>query len=102
MYQYKITSTGALQIAQYAFLDALGCAMEKLNSREYSAFIGPSVQGCVVHNGLRLPGASHEPDPLKGAFEMETLIRYLERDDGFTGATWGHPSGRTVFIYLTN
>ncbi|MCJ1437415.1 hypothetical protein MMC27_006802 [Xylographa pallens] len=101
LYHYEITSIHALETARFALLDALGCAMETLNSAECPNFIGPLVPGCVVHNGFRLPGTSYELDPMKGAFDMGALIRYLDHNDGFTGAEWGHPSDNIGAILAT-
>ncbi|MCJ1474294.1 hypothetical protein MMC13_002952 [Lambiella insularis] len=83
----------AVESARLALLDALACAMETLNSAECPKFVGPLVPGCVVHNGFRLPGTTYELDPMKGAFDLGALIRYLDHNDGFTGDEWGHPSG---------
>jgi 2-methylcitrate dehydratase PrpD len=60
---------------------------------EARAIIGPVVPGTVVPNGFRLPGTSYQMDPLKGSFDLGSLIRYLDHNDAFPGAEWGHPSG---------
>ncbi|KAL8788893.1 MAG: hypothetical protein Q9213_001416 [Squamulea squamosa] len=93
VYHYEIESSFALARARTALLDALGCAMETLSSGECPAFIGPFVQGCTTRCGFRLPGTAFELDPVKGAFDMAVLIRYLDHNDAFTGEEWGHPSG---------
>ena len=97
VYHYEIKSPLALERARMALLDAVGCAMETLSSRDCPAFIGPFVQGCTTRPGFRLPGTAFELDPVKGAFDMAVLIRYLDHNDAFTGAEWGHPSGRAWF-----
>ncbi|KAL8898826.1 MAG: hypothetical protein Q9207_006504 [Kuettlingeria erythrocarpa] len=92
VYHYEIRSPLALERARLALLDALGCAMETLSSAECPSFIGPFVTGCTIQRGFRLPGTALELDPVKGAFDMAVLIRYLDHNDAFTGAEWGHPS----------
>ena len=93
VYHYEISSPSALAIARLALLDALGCVMETLASGKCTSLIGPLVKGCTVHQGFHLPGTPHELDPVKGAFDLGVLIRYLDHNDGFIGAEWGHPSG---------
>lgn len=93
VYHYDIRSAPAIERARLALLDALGCAMETLSSDECPSFIGPIVKGCTMKHGFRLPGTAFELDPVKGAFDMAVLIRYLDHNDALTGAEWGHPSG---------
>ena len=96
-YVYEVDVTQdveALCIARLSFFDALGCASESLATNEdCRKLIGHYVPGTRVPNGFRLPGTSLELDPVKGAFDFGLLIRYLDRNDGFTGLEWGHPSG---------
>ncbi|KAL8670910.1 MAG: hypothetical protein Q9168_004577 [Polycauliona sp. 1 TL-2023] len=92
VYHYEIRSRPAIERARTALLDAVGCAMETLSSRESPAFIGPVVHCCTTRGGFRLPGTAFELDPVKGAFDLAVLIRYLDHNDAFTGAEWGHPS----------
>lgn len=95
VYHHKPSSPKAWLHARTALLDALGCAIETLTtSPECVRMLGPVVPGTVVPNGFRLPGTSYQLDPVKGAFDMGTLIRYLDHSDGFYGAEWGHPSGK--------
>lgn len=94
VYHYQIESSRAWSRAKLALLDAIGCALETLDeSAEARAMIGPVVAGTVVPNGFRLPGTPYQMDPLKGAFDMASLIRYLDHNDAYPGAEWGHPSG---------
>lgn len=93
VYHYEIKSPIAIERARLALLDALGCAMETLSSDECPSFIGPVVKGSITLEGFRLPGTAFALDPVKGAFDMAVLIRYLDHNDAFTGAEWGHPSG---------
>ena len=100
VYNYEVKSASAMAVARLTLLDALGCSMETVASGECSALIGPMVKNCTVSNGFRLPGTSYELDPVKGAFDLGILIRYLDHNDGFIGAEWGHPSGRSTFTAL--
>lgn len=94
VYHYQIDSSRAWSCAKVAILDAVGCALETLDeSAEARAMIGPIVVGTIVPNGFRLPGTPYQMDPLKGAFDLGSLIRYLDHNDAFPGAEWGHPSG---------
>lgn len=79
--------------ARNALLDSLSCAIETLHqSTECSAIIGPIVPGTIVPNGFRLPGTTHQLDPMKGSFDLASLIRYLDHNDAYPGKEWGHPS----------
>ena len=94
VYHYQIDSSRAWSRAKLALLDAIGCALETLDeSSEARAMIGPIIVGTVVPNGFKLPGTPYQLDPLKGAFDLGSLIRYLDHNDAFPGAEWGHPSG---------
>ena len=85
----------AWENASLALLDSLGCAMEALaTNAECRKLIGPVVPNTAVPNGFCLPGTDLELDPVKGAFDMGILVRYLDHNDGFTGKEWGHPSGQ--------
>ncbi|KAL8754644.1 MAG: hypothetical protein Q9199_004202 [Rusavskia elegans] len=94
VYQYEIQSPPAVERAQIALLDAVGCAMETLSSGDCPSFIGPFVQGCTTRRGFRLPGTAFELGPVEGAFDMAVLTRYLDHNDAFPGAEWGHPSDK--------
>ena len=93
VYNYEITSERAWRRARLALLDALGCAVAAAASnKECATLIGPVVQGTKVPQGARVLGSSFELDPVKAAFDNGLLIRYLDYNDGFPGAEWGHPS----------
>ena len=95
VYESKVESEIAWRNASLALLDALGCAMESLSiSDECVGIIGPVwPQAEAVTNGFKLPGTSFQLDPIKGAFDMGAMIRYLDHNDAFPGSEWGHPSG---------
>ncbi|QDS76029.1 hypothetical protein FKW77_005099 [Venturia effusa] len=79
--------------ARNALLDSIGCTIETLHvSAECRQIIGSVVPGIKVPNGFRLPGTSFELDPVKGAFDLGSLIRYLDHNDAYPGKEWGHPS----------
>lgn len=94
VFHYQIDDQKAWSAARVALLDAMGCAIETLStSEECQKLLGPTVPGTEVLNGFRLPGTNLSLDPVKGAFDMGTLIRYLDHNDALSGAEWGHPSG---------
>nr|QTE75987.1 ZopL5 [Diffractella curvata]BBU42021.1 putative 2-methylcitrate dehydratase [Diffractella curvata] len=96
VYHYPVSPTShpkAWQYARIALMDAMGCAIEAISkSEDCRAMFGPVVPGTVTPNGFKLPGTSHQLDPLKGAFDMGTAIRFLDHNDAIAGADWGHPS----------
>ena len=93
VYHDAISSKTAYQRARVALLDALGCAVESFSlSSECRSMLGPVVPGTTVPNGFRLPGTAYVLDPVKGAFDLGTMIRYLDHNDAYPGAEWGHPS----------
>ena len=95
VFNYDISSPHAWQRAKVALFDAVGCVLETLKrSPESCAIIGPVVEGTVVPNGFKLLGTTFQTDPVKGAFDLGTLIRYLDHNDAFPGSEWGHPSGK--------
>ncbi|MED1863748.1 bifunctional 2-methylcitrate dehydratase/aconitate hydratase [Fictibacillus nanhaiensis] len=90
---YKdITSTEAYQTAHYVLLDTLGCGILALKYPECTKFLGPVVPGTVVPNGTRVPGTPYVLDPVKGAFNIGCMIRWLDYNDTWLAAEWGHPS----------
>ncbi len=89
---YEITSEEALETACLVLLDSLGCAMLALGFPECSRLLGPIVPGTVVPLGVRVPGTGFVLDPVKGAFDIGTLIRWLDFNDTWLAAEWGHPS----------
>lgn len=93
VFEYNITSSLAWKRARIALLNALGCSIETLHkSPECVAMLGPIVPGTLTPSGFRLPGTGHQLDPLKGPFDLASTIRYLDHNDAYPGAEWGHPS----------
>lgn len=80
--------------ARTALLDAMGCAIETAaTSTECRKLLGPVIKGTLVPDGFRVPGTELQVDPVKGAFDLGVLIRYLDHNDALGGVEWGHPSG---------
>ncbi len=88
----KIESQEAYNTAGACLLDALGCAILALKFKECTKLLGPVVPGTIVPSGTRVPGTSFILDPIRGAFDIGTLIRWLDFNDTFLAAEWGHPS----------
>src|SRR5699024_11808876 len=88
----EITSEEAFVTAHYSLLDAIGCGILSLNYPECTKLLGPMVAGTTVPNGTHVPGTSYVLDPVQGAFNIGTLIRWLDYNDTFLAAEWGHPS----------
>lgn len=89
---YKVESKEALRIAQYVLMDSIGTAMLALRFPECAKHIGPIVPGATLRGGARVPGTQLELDPVQAAFNIGTLIRWLDYNDTWLAAEWGHPS----------
>ncbi|WP_028390811.1 2-methylcitrate dehydratase [Bacillus cihuensis] len=88
----EITSTEAYETARYVLLDTIGCGILALRYPECTKLLGPVVPGTIVPNGTRIPGTSYVLDPVKGAFNIGCMIRWLDYNDTWLAAEWGHPS----------
>jgi 2-methylcitrate dehydratase len=89
---YKITSSLAYETARYCLLDTLGCGLQALDFPACTKLLGPIVPGLTMKNGTRVPGTSYELDPVQGAFNIGAMIRWLDFNDTWLAAEWGHPS----------
>jgi 2-methylcitrate dehydratase len=89
---YKIDSDLAYSTAQHCLIDTLGCGLEALEYPACTKLLGPIVPGTVVPNGARVPGTSYQLDPVQAAFNIGTIIRWLDFNDTWLAAEWGHPS----------
>ena len=78
--------------ARYILLDTLGCGLEALRFKECTKLLGPIVEGTIVPNGTRVPGTPYVLDPVNGAFNIGAMIRWLDYNDCWLAAEWGHPS----------
>jgi 2-methylcitrate dehydratase len=89
---YAVDSEEAYKTAQYCLIDTLGCGFEALTYPACTKLLGPVVPGTVVPNGAKVPGTSFQLDPVKAAFDLGTIIRWLDFNDTWLAAEWGHPS----------
>ena len=89
---HTIASTQAYDTARYMLLDSLGTAMLAMKFPECVKHLGPLVPGATLPGGARVPGTSHELDPVQAAFAIGTQIRWLDFNDTWLAAEWGHPS----------
>jgi len=92
VHDYEITSDVAYNTARLCLLDSLGCAVEALRFPNAVSVLGPVVEGTVVPNGSRVIGTNFELDPIRAAFNNGALIRWLDFNDTWLAAEWGHPS----------
>lgn len=98
---YKITSQTAWETARACLIDTLGCGLEALTYPACAKLLGPVVAGTVVPNGARVPGTQFQLDPVKAAFDIGTIIRWLDFNDTWLAAEWGHPSDNLGGILAT-
>ncbi|MEO9135425.1 MAG: bifunctional 2-methylcitrate dehydratase/aconitate hydratase [Casimicrobiaceae bacterium] len=96
-----ITSAEAYQTAHYCLLDTLGCGFEALSYPACTKLLGPVVPGTIVPNGARVPGTSYQLDPVQAAFNLGAMIRWLDFNDTWLAAEWGHPSDNLGGILMT-
>ncbi|KTC74371.1 2-methylcitrate dehydratase [Legionella birminghamensis] len=89
---YQISSPDAYETARLCLMDTLGCGMLALNFSECSKLLGPIVPGAGLPGGARVPGTSYELDPVQAAFNIGAMIRWLDFNDTWLAAEWGHPS----------
>ena len=89
---FNIESAEALDTARNCLMDTLGCGLLALRFPECSKHLGPIVEGTVVPNGARVPGTQLRLDPVKAAWDIGCIIRWLDYNDTWLAAEWGHPS----------
>jgi len=93
---YVLTCRGdsapAREIARYCLMDSLGCGVLALRYPECTKLLGPLVPGATLNGGARVPGTPYELDPVTAAFNIGTMIRWLDFNDTWLAAEWGHPS----------
>ena len=82
----------AFTTARYCLLDALACAFLALRVTECTKLLGPVAPGAELHGGARVPGTTYELDPVTAAFNIGTMVRWLDFNDTWLAAEWGHPS----------
>jgi 2-methylcitrate dehydratase len=89
---YIPNSKEAIDTARYCFVDTLGCGLLALRYPECTKHLGPIVPGALLQNGARVPGTDWVLDPVHAAFNIGTMIRWLDFNDAWLAAEWGHPS----------
>ena len=89
---YEIKSELAYQTAWHCFIDTIGCGLEALEYPACTKLLGPVVEGLKIENGARVPGTSYKLDPVTAAFNIGAAIRWLDYNDTWLAAEWGHPS----------
>ena len=98
---YEIKSPVAYETAWNCFMDTLGCGLEALEYEACTKLLGPVVPGVTVANGVKVPGTQHVLDPVQGAFNIGAMIRWLDFNDTWLAAEWGHPSDNLGAILAT-
>ncbi|TDX01263.1 bifunctional 2-methylcitrate dehydratase/aconitate hydratase [Dinghuibacter silviterrae] len=98
---YDITSDLAWSTAHYCLLDTIGCGLEALTYPACTKLLGPVVPGTIVPNGAKVPGTSYQLDPVQAAFNIGAIIRWLDFNDTWLAAEWGHPSDNLGGILAT-
>ena len=98
---YSVDSEEAYTTAQYCLIDTLGCGFEALTYPACTKLLGPVVPGTVVPSGAKVPGTSFQLDPVKAAFDLGAIIRWLDFNDTWLAAEWGHPSDNLGGILMT-
>jgi 2-methylcitrate dehydratase len=89
---YHITSKQAYETARYCLMDTLACGFQALKYPACTKLLGPVVPGAVMPGGARVPGLSYELDPVQAAFNIGAMVRWLDFNDTWLAAEWGHPS----------
>ena len=98
---FRIESAEAYKTAHYCLLDTLGCGFEALSYPACTKLLGPIVPGTVAPNGAKVPGTAYQLDPVQAAFNLGAMIRWLDFNDTWLAAEWGHPSDNLGGILMT-
>ncbi|MBM3359168.1 MAG: bifunctional 2-methylcitrate dehydratase/aconitate hydratase [Betaproteobacteria bacterium] len=98
---YRIKSKEAYNTARLCLMDTLGCGLEALAYPACTKLLGPVVPGTVVPNGAKVPGTPFQLDPVTAAFNIGAMIRWLDFNDTWLAAEWGHPSDNLGGILAT-
>jgi 2-methylcitrate dehydratase len=89
---YEIQSEAAYETAYYCLMDTLACGFQALKYPACTKLLGPVVPGATMPGGARVPGTSYELEPVQAAFNIGAMIRWLDFNDTWLAAEWGHPS----------
>ena len=98
---YEVQSDLAYSTARACLIDTLGCGLEALEYPACTKLLGPIVPGTMVPNGARVPGTKYQLDPVQAAFNIGAMIRWLDFNDTWLAAEWGHPSDNLGGILAT-
>ncbi|WP_322030186.1 bifunctional 2-methylcitrate dehydratase/aconitate hydratase [Paraburkholderia sp. J76] len=98
---FPVDSALALTTARHCLIDTLGCGLEALSYPACSKLLGPIVPGTIVPHGAKVPGTSFQLDPVQAAFNIGAMIRWLDFNDTWLAAEWGHPSDNLGGILAT-
>jgi 2-methylcitrate dehydratase len=98
---YKVESALAYDTARHCLIDTLGCGLEALEYPACKKLLGPIVPGTVVPHGARVPGTQFQLDPVQAAFNIGAMVRWLDFNDTWLAAEWGHPSDNLGAILAT-
>ena len=98
---YEIKSELAYSTARSCLIDTLGCGLEALEYPACTKLLGPIVPGTLAPNGARVPGTNYQLDPVQAAFNIGAMIRWLDFNDTWLAAEWGHPSDNLGGILAT-
>src|SRR5918999_1382453 len=90
--KYEVTSREAYETARYCLMDTLGCGFEALEYPACTKLLGPIDPETVVPRGAKVPGTKFQLDPVQAAFNIGAMIRWLDFNDTWLAAEWGHPS----------
>ena len=99
--KYSIASAEAYETARYCLMDTLGCGLEALEYRACTKLLGPIDPETVVPHGAKVPGTKFQLDPVQAAFNIGAMIRWLDFNDTWLAAEWGHPSDNLGGILAT-
>jgi 2-methylcitrate dehydratase len=94
-------SEEAMETARYCFMDTIGCGLYALQYPACTKMMGPIVPGATLDNGARVPGTNYELDPVRSAWNIGAMIRWLDYNDTWLAAEWGHPSDNLGAILAT-
>jgi 2-methylcitrate dehydratase len=98
---YRVDSALALETARHCLIDTLGCGLEALSYPACTKLLGPVVPGTIVPHGAKVPGTQFQLDPVQAAFNIGAMIRWLDFNDTWLAAEWGHPSDNLGGILAT-
>jgi len=99
--KFKVESSVAYSTARNCLIDTLGCGLEALEYPACKKLMGPIVPGTLVPNGAKVPGTQFQLDPVQAAFNIGAMIRWLDFNDTWLAAEWGHPSDNLGGILAT-